>query len=61
MNDVANTLKASGKGGGRTNDHEQTMVVAVAENQRGELRETDIAPALSSGGGKNRPRILGCA
>jgi DNA (cytosine-5)-methyltransferase 1 len=50
--DVANTLKASGKGGGRTNDHEQTMVVAVAENQRGELRETSIAPALSSGGGK---------
>ena len=86
--EVAATLKASGKGGGRTNDHEQTMVVqslslrgreggataelggdlspalraasgggskqyvALAENQRGELRETDTSPALSRGGGK---------
>lgn len=50
MSDVANTLKASGKGGGRTNDHEQTMVVSIAQNQRGELREANVTPALSTGG-----------
>ena len=51
MSDVASTLKASGKGGGRTNDHEQSMVVSIAQNQHGEVRESNVAPSLSTGGG----------
>lgn len=39
----------------RSNSNPTTQasrLVSVAENQRGEIRETDVAPALSTGGGK---------
>lgn len=42
----------NGKQGNRVDGEIETFVVAFAENQRGELRQSDIAPQLSCQGGK---------
>lgn len=54
--DVAPTL--TGEGGAGANRHgagwsgTDLTVVSVAENQRAEIREADVVPSMSSGGGK---------
>lgn len=48
---LANTLNSFDVGDVRTT-HAVVQATAFAQNQRGELRESDIAPAVTSGGGK---------
>ena len=55
MADMANTLTAGGGSRGYRIDAESAaggQLVAFHENQRGELRETEIAGSLSTPGGK---------
>lgn len=48
---LANTLNGFDVGDVRTT-HAVVQATAFAQNQRGELRESDVAPAVTSGGGK---------
>ncbi len=51
--EVANALRSAGHDASEDSTGRQpAMIVSVAENQRGEVREADVIPALSTGGGK---------
>ncbi len=49
---IANTLNSFDVGDVRTTHAVVQPAVAFAQNQRGEVRESEIAPAVTSGGGK---------
>ena len=53
---VVGTLAASGAGSarpaGNANETDMLIPVSVSQNQRGEVRESDVASALGQGGGK---------
>lgn len=57
IREEVSTLQAHGKGRGYRVDAEAAagghlVPVAFAQNQRGELRESDVSPQLTTGGGK---------
>ena len=52
--ELAPTLRAMGHDRSHANAGGQ-LAVALAENQRGEVREMEVSPALTSGGGKPGP------
>lgn len=50
--DITHTLKAEGFDGSEDGTGRGQPIVAIHENTRGELRESEISPTLSAGGGK---------
>ena len=49
---IAHTLSSEGADASEDGTGSGTPIVAVAENQRGEVRTSDISPQLTAGGGK---------